>query len=988
MEGLMIDSNVSFCTVTNARYFPGTVATVSSIRMFYPLAPVWVFAEHRHPLTTAQTQYLDRLPGVRVEQAGTGRYGKVEEAWQLKAHALNHLQRTYAGTDVKVITLIDSDLVLAHRIEPMIGLADVGRIVGGRDGKGPVYDADRYDPYGSLCASTRQHGTHHNPHYVSTSLVSMPIDSVFARVCQLWSRACDAAVFGPSGRGERIYWGHGDQGVLNAILYFCGIEPALLDNDVVSEHGVHGKVRVEPHEGRFDRAGKMQLAFHSVGRSPKFWAPVYAANATPGSTLEWVYLYWLFLLFDGPAGLLNGMASSQARAAAGDLFPGVGHDLLGEYERRRRPVLRRLVKDVALMEIAGPHAGLIPHPAHARASPNLMVTVAADGYFDRPDVQYLYSATRRFQSYRMAGGRADLVLFVNDAALGQGLTETLARTLHNSKVSVLRLPDLPALLATAGIDVRRWLERCPELVRVGVARGVMSQGLTPAYNVIRAMEVFLAKPLLMRLMATEYGYERVAWVDADGGSYGFDPTDVPAGTVIDDVWRFDAFTDFVYRPFATGAEEGHRITRAGLAEVLGLALEPLRLPMFQVQGHWYQGTAAAVARFAELFAAKASRFVDSGYFPAEEIVATSVLLDGEMRPFGIAPGEGLSNQIAATAGRRPNPPLPYYPRPGESKYAREFLSPPDVGPGRYAVCICGFDRLAGGRRYSAAARERALAYRQLMGGTRDVHVFTDRDDLRFDPADRVVVHRTDVDELNVPWDPRLAAASLVEHMLSATQRPAVHKSDRLVKRAEYAPGMVSKLTAAELLLSREGYDGVLSADADGDQFSAETVGALGRHHIDGVWAGLQYRPFVAYLVGTTTDHAYHTWLTVLRSVAGLPPGDHTGPIDWIWGPCWMIGREFGLRFLRDVRTVAGRLLDAGAAFHDEHLLNCAYNLPAYDDNPLGGMRDLGEVAEIGYRGVNPSSLVKYTRWATCGQHKGRQRRPTYKFYGPPFEYRT
>jgi len=30
--------------------------------------------------------------------------------------------------------------------------------------------------------------------------------------------------------------------------------------------------------------------------------------------------------------------------------------------------------------------------------------------------------------------------------------------------------------------------------------------------------------------------------------------------------------------------------------------------------------------------------------------------------------------------------------------------------------------------------------------------------------------------------------------------------------------MVSKLTAAEPLLSREEYDGVLSADADGDQF--------------------------------------------------------------------------------------------------------------------------------------------------------------------------
>ena len=49
-----------------------------------------------------------------------------------------------------------------------------------------------------------------------------------------------------------------------------------------------------------------------------------------------------------------------------------------------------------------------------------------------------------------------------------------------------------------------------------------------------------------------------------------------------------------------------------------------------------------------------------------------------------------------------------------------------------------------------------------------------------------------------------------------------------------------------------GYDGVLSADADGDQFSAETIGCLGRRHIDGIWCALRYHPLLCYIVGTAS----------------------------------------------------------------------------------------------------------------------------------------
>jgi hypothetical protein len=214
----------------------------------------------------------------------------------------------------------------------------------------------------------------------------------------------------------------------------------------------------------------------------------------------------------------------------------------------------------------------------------------------------------------------------------------------------------------------------------------------------------------------------------------------------------------------------------------------------------------------------------------------------------------------------------------------------------------------------------------------------------------------------------------------------LNAGEGFIKRPEYAGGMVSKLIAVDLLLQEHDYAGILSADADGDQFSKEAIGRLGHCHIDAIWRGLELHPFLAYIVGTATDNSFGTRLSCLRRLCGLEPDDR-GPLDWIWGPCWMVQAAWGRAFLADAREMTRRLLDSGLVFHDEHILNCTYNQPKYDANPIRGMRDLGEIALIGYRAINPEQLVRYHRWREGKTHAGRAFRNRENFSRFPVAYR-
>jgi hypothetical protein len=270
-----------------------------------------------------------------------------------------------------------------------------------------------------------------------------------------------------------------------------------------------------------------------------------------------------------------------------------------------------------------------------------------------------------------------------------------------------------------------------------------------------------------------------------------------------------------------------------------------------------------------------------------------------------------------------------------------------------------------------------------MHGTRDVHIYTN--DRELSNSRQIHVHYCMAEELVTAWDSRATQENLLTIHHEALADPVRHKEPRFVKAPELAQGMISKLMGVERTLAM-GYDGVLSADADEYQFSAETIGCLGRYHIDSIWCALQQAPMLSYIVGTAAKNSFHTWLPILFEISGLPANDH-GPFDWIWGPCWMIEANFARRFLFHAREVLRRILDRRIAFHDEHLLNCTYNLAEFDDDVLRGMRDLGDVAAIGYREFNPKGLLRYQRWVTGARHRGRLLRECVPHDRPEFEYR-
>jgi hypothetical protein len=698
--------------------------------------------------------------------------------------------------------------------------------------------------------------------------------------------------------------------------------------------------------------------------------------------LEPVYLYWLFQLFDGPCGLLGAHITERLRRNHQAYFPASSPNLLDEYIGRRKPVLRRVMQDFGRLALGKPDL-----PWHEKkASPNLLCIAVFNGYAERcADVHYFYCAIKRLQRYRALGGTADAVIFANDEALSDFLNPTLAALMHRNRITLIK---------SSGAELRRlFLERDIDIEALrlgsiaGLEEGKRDGRYTPelhaGYNVLEALELYLGRYLLANELTQKMGYERCAMVDADGGRYGFEEDDVPPGGHIDDLWRFDAFTDFVYQETKTGWNEMHKVTAKGLRELFELRREDDFLPMFQVNAHWVQGTRAAFAYFIDLYVREISRQYGLGYFPGDEQVGTAIFLRGGLWPaHGAMVGQSLKRQLEVTRGTAFPWPQPLYLRQGEDKYLRHFQVPPALG-GRYAVSICGFN---GGesRHYSEAALVRARAYRDVLHGKMDVHIYTN--DLQLASASQIHVHHCTAEELTTEWDARATFENLMEIHHEAAADVQRHKDGRFIKKPELAQGMISKIMAVERTLAM-GYDGVLSADADGDQFSAETIGALGRRHIDGIWCALRHHPLLCYIVGTSVNDSFHTWLSVLCEISGRP-GHNDGPFDWIWGPCWMIEANFARRFFQQARTVLRTILDRRIAFHDEHLLNCTYNLPEFDDDLLRGIRDLGDAARIGCRELNPAGLLKYQRWSTRGRHRGRVFRGQAPYHKPEFQYRS
>jgi len=278
-----------FITVTDWGFFPGTLATVNSLLRFQPDADIWVVNREGESISSPQAECL--LQGERVrlmKSSALAAKGRWLNAWELKAYAACDLCGGY-----DVLAGIDSDCLLCSSInDRMEQCIRTGGFLGGKDGDGVEY-GPAYRTYGIRTPSR-------NPKYMSTSLYLCAVTERNKRILRRWADCCSFAEF--NGRGS--YPGHGDQGVLNAVLYADNRSASveLLPNNLWSQHGAYWESTIEFRDGAFfNRSwnGQQQRAFH-CGGTEKFWEKSHRDRVMGSNALQtWPYVWFLAMLFFG-----------------------------------------------------------------------------------------------------------------------------------------------------------------------------------------------------------------------------------------------------------------------------------------------------------------------------------------------------------------------------------------------------------------------------------------------------------------------------------------------------------------------------------------------------------------------------------------------------------------------------------------------------------------------------------------------------------------
>lgn len=283
-----LGSGVAFVSVSDYSYFPGTLATVNSIFHHHPDANVLVIDNHLRPLNDAQRTLLSEGGATVIDARRFARDGRHIGPWELKAHAVCDLAPNY-----EVVVGIDSDCVLCAEVNDVVEIARrTGKFVGGRDGDGVNYDAS-YACYGIEPGQI-------NSNYMSASLYCFASTPRNLATLREWSRCSNEAMY--NGRGK--YPGHGDQGILNSLLFAErngeGVE--MLDNALWSQHGTYWYDLIVYESGRLlnrSRQNRRQRALH-CGGTHKFWKREHRDVVVHHeSALALNYAWWLSLLWLG-----------------------------------------------------------------------------------------------------------------------------------------------------------------------------------------------------------------------------------------------------------------------------------------------------------------------------------------------------------------------------------------------------------------------------------------------------------------------------------------------------------------------------------------------------------------------------------------------------------------------------------------------------------------------------------------------------------------
>ena len=284
---------IAFAIVGDYAFFPGVLAAVNSIRRYHPDAVIYVVDNCKHS-TGMKPAQKSLLRGVTLVDAreleGPGR---ILEAWQLKTYILEKL----AGPDYDIVVGMDADCLLCAPIDDIARRAmETGKFTGGQDGHGVDYSRPEYGAYNftkpALCSR-----------YMSTSLCFIPVNKDTQSVLAEAAKFTNQARYGP--QSEKIYEGHGDQGILNAVIYRqLGAEGIdILPNDLWSQHWRYWDTILACRDGvLINRTAKdqKQRAIH-CGGTAKLWSASHSERLRAGSQNQiTAYCWFLYNLFFGP----------------------------------------------------------------------------------------------------------------------------------------------------------------------------------------------------------------------------------------------------------------------------------------------------------------------------------------------------------------------------------------------------------------------------------------------------------------------------------------------------------------------------------------------------------------------------------------------------------------------------------------------------------------------------------------------------------------
>ena len=297
-----------FLTVSDRSFFPGTLSAINSLLHHvdgdYEIVVVNSTA-FTMSLSEAQVEALESHPKVSVLEGDDLSFTETYPIetlgpWQLKAYAAHHLTRN--RDDLDLLVGFDSDLFFARDISPTMKRAvDEGKFMGGKDGEGPHQYGPEYAPYGFReCPTTTDR-------YMSASCYFCPLTKDNREILDHWASKTTKACYGP--QAEQIYAGHGDQGVLNAVIHTMNEHKgvSVLDNRTWSQHWTFEDDILVWDEGELlnysaQTLGGKPSVMNTVhcGGSDKFWSKAHSMKRMEGGVNQrWAYALWLRFLFFG-----------------------------------------------------------------------------------------------------------------------------------------------------------------------------------------------------------------------------------------------------------------------------------------------------------------------------------------------------------------------------------------------------------------------------------------------------------------------------------------------------------------------------------------------------------------------------------------------------------------------------------------------------------------------------------------------------------------